>query len=88
MTRVATLLVWLAVLVGLPQMVICGVVIFSSGWAIPLVLVFLLSPVVPLILMKEIRRWQRLPPVATASAAVLSIAVSGAFYWMLYYRMR
>jgi hypothetical protein len=53
-----------------------------------LVLILLLVPLVPLILMQEIRRWQRLPPAATASAAMLSIAVSGGFYWMLYYRMR
>jgi hypothetical protein len=88
MKRAATLLVWLALLFGLPQMVICGVMVFSSGWAIPLVLIFLLTPIVPLILSQEIRRWQRLPPAATASAAVLSMALSGGFYWMLYYRMR
>jgi hypothetical protein len=88
MKRVATLLVWLALVFGLPQIVICGVMIFSSGWAAPLVLIFLISPIVPLILTQEIRHWQRLPPAATASAALLSIAVSGGFYWMLYYRMR
>ena len=88
MKRLATLLVWLALLFGLPQIVICGVMIFSTGWlAAPLVLILLLVPIVPLILMQEIRRWQRLPPAATASAALLSIAVSGAFYWMLFYRM-
>ena len=89
MKQVATLLVWLALLVGLPQIVICGVMIFSAGWlAAPLVLILLLLPLVPLILMQDIRRWQKLPPAATASAALLSIALSGAFYWMLYYRMR
>jgi len=89
MKRVATLLVWLALLFGLPQVVICGVMIFSAGWAVaPLVLMLLLVPIVPLILTQEIRRWQKLPPAATASAALLSIAVSGGFYWMLYYRMR
>jgi hypothetical protein len=88
MKRAATLLVWLALLFGLPQVVICGVMIFSAGWLLaPLVLIFLLLPFVPLILMQEIHRWQRLPPAATASAAVLSIAASGSFYWMLYYRM-
>jgi hypothetical protein len=89
MKRVATLLVWLALLFGLPQVVICGVMIFSAGWLVaPLVLILLLLPIVPLVLMQEIRRWQKLPPAATASAALLSIAVSGGFYWMLYYRMR
>jgi hypothetical protein len=89
MKRVATLLVLLALLFGLPQILICGVMIFSAGWLVaPLVLILLLLPIVPLILMQEIRRWQRLPPAATASAALLSIAVSGGFYWMLYYRMR
>ncbi len=88
MKRVATLLVWLALLFGLPQVVICGVMIFSAGWLVaPLVLILLLVPIVPL-MMQEIPRWQRLPPEATASAAVLSIAVTGGFYWMLYYRMR
>ena len=89
MKQVATLLVWLALLFGLPQIVICGVMIFSAGWlAAPLVLILLLLPLVPLILMQDIRRWQKLPPAATASAAVLSIALSAAFYGMLYYRMR
>jgi hypothetical protein len=89
MKRVATLLVWLALLFGLPQVVICGVMIFSAGWLVaPLVLILLLVPLVPLILTQEIRRWQKRPPAATAAAALLSIAVSGGFYWMLYYRMR
>jgi len=87
MKRLATLLVWLALLFGLPQVVICGVMIFSAGWLVaPLVLILLLVPIVPL-LMQEIPRWQRLPPEAMASTALLSIAVSGGFYWMLYYRM-
>jgi hypothetical protein len=89
MKQLATLLVWLALLFGLPQVVICGVMIFSAGWLVaPLVLILLLMPLVPLILMQEIRRWQKLPPAATATPAILSIAVSGGFYWMLYYRMR
>ncbi|HEY0851164.1 MAG TPA: hypothetical protein VGD96_14675 [Bradyrhizobium sp.] len=87
MRPVATLLVWLALVFGLPQIVICGVMIFSSGWAIPLVLLFALLPLVPLILMQEIPRWQTLPPEVTASVALLSIALSGGFYWMLFYRM-
>jgi hypothetical protein len=87
MRLVAALLVWLALLFGLPQVLICGVLLFSSGWAIPLVLIFLLLPFVPLVLMQEVRRWQRLPPEATATAALLSIAVSGGFYWMVFARM-
>jgi hypothetical protein len=89
MKRVATLLVWLALLFGLPQVLICGVMIFSAGWLVaPLVLMLLLVPIIPLILMLDISRWQKLPPAATASIALLSIALSGGFYWMLYYRMR
>jgi hypothetical protein len=89
MKTAATLLVWLAVLIGLPQVLICSVMIFSAGLLVaPLVLILLLLPAVPLILMQDIRRWQKLPPAATASIALLSIALSGGFYWMLYYRMR
>jgi hypothetical protein len=40
MKLVATLLVWLALLFGLLQVLICCVVLFSSGWAMPLVLIF------------------------------------------------
>jgi hypothetical protein len=87
MRLVAALLAWLALLFGLPQVLICGVLLFSSGWAIPLVLIFLLLPFVPLVLIQEVRRWQRLPPEATATAALLSIAVSGGFYWMVFARM-
>jgi hypothetical protein len=89
MKQAATLLVWLAFLFGLPQVLICGVMVFSAGWLVaPLVLMLLLVPIIPLILMLDVRRWQKLPPAATASIALLSIALSGGFYWMLYYRMR
>ena len=87
MKLVATLLVWLALLFGLPQVLICGVLLFSSGWAIPLVLIFLLLPFVPLVLMQEVSAWRRQPPAATATAALLSIAASGGFYWMVFARM-
>jgi hypothetical protein len=83
MKGVAALLVWLALVFGLPQVVICGVVLFSSGWAMPVVLIFALLPFVPLILMQEVGRWKRLPPAATATAALVSIAVSGGFYWIV-----
>jgi hypothetical protein len=83
----AMLLVWLALVFGLPQIVICGVLLFSSGWAMPVVLIFLLLPFVPLILMQEVGRWKRLPPTVTATAALVSIAVSGGFYWMMFFRM-
>ena len=87
MKPVAALLVWLALLFGLPQVLICGVLLFSSGWAVPLVLIFLLLPFVPLVLMQEVGRWQRRPPEATATVALLSIAASGGFYWMVFARM-
>ena len=71
MKRAATLLVWLALLFGLPQVLICGVMIFSAGWLVaPLVLILLLVPIIPLILMLDISRWQKLPPAATASVAI------------------
>jgi len=87
MKRIAPLLVWLALVFGLPQVLICGVLLFSSSWAMPLVLIFLLLPFVPLVLMQEVRSWQTLPPAATATAALLSIAASGGFYWMVFARM-
>ena len=84
----ATLLVWLSLLVGLPQLLICGVTMFSAGWWAPLVALFALTPVVPLVLMQEIGAWRRLEPEVLAAVALLSIAISGAFYWVLYYRMQ
>jgi hypothetical protein len=88
MRLAATLLVWLSFVVGLPQMLICGVTMFSAGWWTPLIALFALSPLVPLILMQEIGTRRRLEPQALAAVALLSIAISGAFYWILYYRMR
>jgi len=84
----ATLLVWLALVAGLLQAVICIIYLSSSGWAIPLVVVFILLPIAPLVLMHEVTRWRRMSPVVPASAALLSIAVSGGFYWELFARMR
>jgi len=89
MTRTAWLLVWLALAVGLLQVVICGVLLFSSaGWTVPVVLVFAVLPFVPLILMQEIRGYRRINPLVPATAAILSIAVSGGFYWELFTTMQ
>jgi hypothetical protein len=87
MTFATWLLVWLALAAGLLQAVICGVLLFSSGWAVPVVLIFAVLPFVPLILMQEIRGWRRLNPVVPATAAILSIAVSCGFYWELFTKM-
>ena len=88
MRLAATLLVWLSFVVGLPQVLICGVTMFSAGWWASLVALFALAPLVPLILMQEIGTRRRLEPQVLGAVALLSIAISGAFYWILYYRMR
>jgi len=88
MRPAATLLVWLSFAVGLPQVLICGVTMFSAGWWTPLIALFALSPLLPLILMQEIGTRRKLEPEVLAAVALLSIAMSGAFYWVLYYRMR
>ena len=87
MTLAAWLLICLAIAAGLLQAVTCATLLFSSGWAIPLVVILMLLPFVPLILMQEIRGWRRLNPVVPASAAILSIAMSGGFYWELFTKM-
>ncbi|MBV8925932.1 MAG: hypothetical protein JOZ74_11250 [Bradyrhizobium sp.] len=83
----AWLLVWLALAAGLLQVLICGVILFSARWSIPVALIFLALPFVPLILMQEIRGWRRLDPVVPAIAALLSIAASAGFYWELFKQM-
>lgn len=87
MTLAAWLLVWLALASGLLQALICGVLLFSSGWAIPIVLILLLTPFLPLILMQEIRGLRRLDPIVPATVALISLAVSCGFYWELFNRM-
>jgi len=52
------------------------------------VLMFAVLPFVPLILMQEYGGWRRLNPVVPATAAILSIAVSGGFYWELFTKMQ
>ena len=88
MNFAASLLVWLALAAGALQVLICGVLVFSSGWAVPVVLLFAVLPFVPLILMQEIRGWRRLNPIVPATAAILSIAASGGFYWELFTKMQ
>ena len=88
MTLAAWLLVCLALAVGLLQVLICGVLVFSARWSIPVALFFLVLPFVPLILMQEIRGWRRLNPIVPATAAILSIAASGGFYWELFTKMQ
>ena len=87
MRAAATLLVWLAFVAGLPQVLICGVMMFSSGWWAPLVALFALPPLVPLILMQEVGARRRPEPEVLATIALLSIAISAGFYWLLYVRM-
>jgi hypothetical protein len=87
MRPAATVLVWLALLVGLLQVAICGVLVFSAGLAAPILLILLLLPFVPLILLQEIQPWRRLDPVVPAVAALISMAISGGFYWMVYVKM-
>jgi hypothetical protein len=94
MRPASTLLVWLALAAGLLQVVICAFllfssvwtarIVFSSGWVAAIVLVMILLPFVPLILMQEFPLRHRLDPVIPAVAAVISIAVSGGFYWMIF----
>jgi len=88
MNFAASLLVWLALAAGALQVLICGVLVFSSGWAVPVVALFAVLPFVPLILMQEIRGWRRLNPIVPATAAILSIAASGGFYWELFTKMQ
>ena len=83
----AWLMVWLALASGLLQVLICVVMLFSSGWAIPIVLALMLLPVLPLILMQEIGALRRIEPVVPAIVAIISIAVSCGFYWELFTRM-
>jgi len=84
MRPASTLLVWLALAAGLLQAVICAVLLFQSGWAAAIVLLMMLLPFVPLILTREFQPWRRLDPVIPAIAAVISMAVSGGFYWMVF----
>ena len=83
----AWLLVWLALAAGLLQVLICVVMLVSSGWALPVVLILMVLPTVPLILMQEIGAFRRIDPVVPAIIAIISIAVSGGFYWELFKRM-
>jgi hypothetical protein len=83
----AWLLVWLALAIGLLQVLTCAVKLFSSGWAAPAIFILMLLPFLPLILIWEIGVWRRLDPVVPATAAIISIAVSGGFYWELFRRM-
>jgi len=84
MRPASTLLVWLALAAGLLQAVIYAVLLFQSGWAAAIVLLMMLLPFVPLILTREFQPWRRLDPVIPAIAAVISMAVSGGFYWMVF----
>ena len=74
---------------GLWQIVICSVFMymFFGTWLAPILLTLMLLPFLPLVLTREILIkdvWRRLDPVVPAVAALISIAVSGGIYWMLY----
>jgi hypothetical protein len=84
----AWLLVWLALIIGLLQVLICATQLVSSGWAAPIVFILMLLPFLPLILIWEIGLWRRLDPKLPATAAIVSIAVSMGFYVELFARMR
>ena len=88
MRTAAWLLVWLALVIGLLQVLICATQLFSSGWAGPIVFILMLLPFLPLILIWEIGLWRRLDPKLPAAAALVSTAVSVGFYVELFSRMR
>ena len=83
MRRATAILVSLALVVGLPQIAILYVALFSSGWAAPIVLFLWLLPVTPLFLMFFFP-WRALPPVVPAIAAIVSMAVTGGLVWVFY----
>jgi hypothetical protein len=83
MRRAAAVLVSLALVVGLPQITILYVALFSSGWAAPIVLILWLLPVAPIFLMYFFP-WRALPPVVPAAAAIVSMAVTGGLVWVFY----
>jgi hypothetical protein len=75
----------LALVVGLLQMLLGMLVVFASGWAMPLFLAVILLPLMPLILTQEVRPWPKPPSIVPVVAAIVSIAVSGLIYWWFYF---
>ena len=64
-------------------MLACGALL-DGGWRMPGFFVLILLPFVPLVLMLEVRPWPKPSPIVPLAAALLSIAVSAAFYWWIY----
>ena len=85
MNQAATIMAWLAIAVGLLQMLLGTMVVFASGWLMPLFLAVILLPLLPLILTQEVPAWPKPPPIVPVVAAIVSMAVSGLIYWWFYF---
>jgi hypothetical protein len=78
------LLAGLAIGVGLIQIMIACSALLEGGWRMPLFLAMILLPLAPLVLTQEVRPWPKPRPIVPLAAAIVSMAVSGAFYRWLY----
>ena len=85
MDRAATNMAWLAIAVGLLQILLGMMVVFASGWLMPLLVAMILLPLLPLVLTRQVRPWPKPPPIVPVVAAVVSMAVSGLVYWLFYF---
>lgn len=70
MTRTATILAWLALLVGVPQVLLGLLGLYTGGWRILFFAGLIVAPFVPL-LARRLLRQRGAPPRATAVATIL-----------------
>ncbi len=87
MTGPSRLLAWLALVFGVPQVLIGIIGLYGGGWWMLFCLGLILLPPLPLILMQPSPAWPRLNPAVSPTLAVIVLLTSCLVYWRVLYAL-
>ncbi|MFL5335727.1 MAG: hypothetical protein ACJ8H8_21735 [Geminicoccaceae bacterium] len=80
MKRLAKTLSWIALIFGLPPMLVCVTWLFAGGLQFIMYLALAVLPPIPLILTQESTDWATPPPIVPLVLAIVSLLISVLIY--------
>jgi hypothetical protein len=80
MKRTAKIFAWIALVYGVPPMLVCILWLFEGGWRMFLYLGLTALPPLPLILTQDSTAWRTPPPVVPLALAIGSLVISTLVY--------
>lgn len=80
MKRAAKILSWIALVYGVPTMLLSMTWVFVGGWQMLMFLALIALPPLPMILTMDSTGWRTQPPIVPLALALLSLYVSTRVY--------